>query len=81
MGGVGTGLELPYSWLMRNNITVRGQWMYPPDAARRMVGMVRAGLVDLAPGDITAFPLEEANAAVAHAAAKAGPFNMTVIQP
>lgn len=33
MGGMGTlggaGLDRPYPWLMRNNITVRGQWMYP----------------------------------------------------
>src|SRR5206468_7586130 len=48
MGGVGMAgggdLDLPYSWLMRNNITVRGQWMYPPQAVTRMAGMVRAGL-------------------------------------
>lgn len=36
MGGVGMlggeDLALPYPWIMRNLITVRGQWMYHPAA-------------------------------------------------
>ena len=36
MGGVGMlgggDLALPYPWIMRNNITIRGQWMYPRQA-------------------------------------------------
>lgn len=35
MGGVGMlggpELELPYPWIMRNNITIRGAWMYDSD--------------------------------------------------
>lgn len=85
MGGVGMlgggGLELPYSWMMRNNITVRGQWMYPRDAVGRMVGLIRAGLVSLDNFEITTFALDAANDAVAHAAQHAGPFKMTVIRP
>jgi alcohol dehydrogenase len=85
MGGVGmlggTGLDLPYPWMMRNCITLRGQWMYPPQAATLMAGLVRAGLVDLDHFEITAFGLDRANEAVAHAAANAGPFKMTVIEP
>ena len=30
MGGVGVDLMLPYRHLMRNCITIRCQWMYPP---------------------------------------------------
>ena len=79
MGGV--GLELPYPWMMRNCITLHGQWMYPPHAATLMAGLVRAGLVDLDHFEIMAFGLDRANEAVAHAAANAGPFKMTVIEP
>ena len=32
MGGSRVDVSLPYAFLMRNNITVRGQWMYPRDA-------------------------------------------------
>ena len=85
MGGVGMlggpGLELPYPWIMRNCITVRGQWMYPPEATVRLIGIIRSGLLDLGNFDITAFDLDDANEAVAHAASHAGPFRMTVIRP
>ncbi len=85
MGGVGmlggAGLELPYPWIMRNCITIHGQWMYPPEATIRMVGMIRGGLVDLDQFEVKAFDLDHANEAVAHAAANAGAFRMTVIQP
>lgn len=85
MGGVGMlggdGLDLPYPWIMRNNITIRGQWMYSPDAAVRLAAMIRSGLVCLDNVAITRFPLDDANEAVAHAAANGGPFNLTVIEP
>jgi alcohol dehydrogenase len=84
MGGVGMsggpGLDLPYPWLMRNNITVKGQWMYPPDAALRMTALIRAGLVDLGQFSVTAFALDDINAAVTHAADNAGPFKMTIVR-
>ncbi|KRR26850.1 alcohol dehydrogenase [Bradyrhizobium lablabi] len=82
MGGVGgAGLDLPYSWMMRNCITLRGQWMYPPHAAILMTGLIRSGLINLDHFEVSAFGLDRANEAVAHAAANSGPFKMTVIQP
>lgn len=30
MGGLGVDVALPYRWIMRNNITIVGQWMYLP---------------------------------------------------
>ncbi|WFU37792.1 zinc-binding alcohol dehydrogenase family protein [Bradyrhizobium sp. CB82] len=85
MGGVGMaggpGLELPYPWLMRNCITIHGVWMYPPDAAVRLIALARSGLLRLDEYEVTAFDLDHANEAVAHAAAHAGPFKMTVIRP
>lgn len=85
MGGVGmlggAGLELPYPWIMRNCITIHGQWMYPPDATIRMVGLVRSGLLKLDHFEVTTFDLDKVDEAVAHAAANSGPFRMTVIRP
>jgi alcohol dehydrogenase len=66
---------------MHNETTVRGVWMYAKDAIPRMVQMVRAGLVDLAQFELTEFGLDDANAAVAHAAANAGPRQLTVLRP
>ncbi|MEM5310735.1 zinc-binding dehydrogenase [Paraburkholderia sp. JHI869] len=85
MGGVGmlggAGLELPYPWIMRNDITLRGKWMYPKQAVTLMTGLIRGALLDLGQFDVTTFSLDDANEAVAHAAANGGPFRMTVICP
>lgn len=85
MGGVGmldgAELALPYRWLMRGNVTVRGQWMYPREAPPRLVALARSGLLDLTHFDVTEFPLDDARAAVAHAAGKPAPFHLTAIRP
>lgn len=85
MGGVGmlggTGLDLPYPWIMRSCITIHGVWMYPPDATTRLVGLIRSGLLRLDHKEITTFDLDHANEAVAHAAANSGPFQATAIVP
>lgn len=74
-------LGLNYNWLMHNETTLRGVWMYGKDAIPRMVQMVRAGLIDLDQFEITEFGLDNANEAVAHAAANAGPRQLTVLRP
>jgi alcohol dehydrogenase len=74
-------VALPYAWMMRDGIEVRGQWMYPRDAVRRLVEMVRSGQIGLDAFVVTDFPLARVNEAVAHAAANAGPFKMTVVRP
>jgi alcohol dehydrogenase len=79
MGGIRDDISLPYAWMMRYGIEVRGQWMYPRDAIQRMIKLVRSGQISL--GEVTEFPLEKVNEAVSHAAANAGPFKMTVVRP
>lgn len=78
MGGVGMqgggDLELPYRWIMRHNITIRGQWIYPREAVPRMISMIDAGLIDLTHRAVTTFALNEINAAIDNGAANAGLF-------
>ncbi len=85
MGGVGMlggdDLALPYPWIMRNCITIHGQWMYPQAAGPRLAALARSGLLDFGQYEVTEFDLDDANEAVAHAAANGGPFRMTVVQP
>ncbi len=84
MGGVGRSQEddlaLPYPWFIRNDITVRGKWMYPREAVPEMVRLVQSGLIDLSQFHITEFNLEHANEAVNHAAADTGPLRLTVLR-
>ncbi|EPX63948.1 putative alcohol dehydrogenase [Cystobacter fuscus DSM 2262] len=77
----GAGLDLPYPWIMRNCITLHGQWMCPPEAVLRMASLIRSGLLRLEEFDVTAFALDDANEAVTHAAAHGGPFKLTVLRP
>jgi alcohol dehydrogenase len=81
MGGVGGDLRLNYSWVMRHNITVRGQFMYPREANARLIQLIRSGLLALDAFDITEFALDDVNEAVAHAAANGGPFRLTLVRP
>jgi alcohol dehydrogenase len=84
MGGVGMlggdDLALPYPWLMRNGITVRGQWMFPRAGAPRLISLARSGLLDLAQYQVAEFALDDVNEAVAHAAGDK-PFMLTVVRP
>jgi alcohol dehydrogenase len=85
MGGVGmlggADFSLPYPWIMRNSVTVRGQWMFPRTANTGMIRLVATGALDLSPERVTRFTLDQANDAVAHAAAHGGPFDRTVLVP
>ena len=85
MGGVGMlggdDLALPYPWIMRNCVTIIGQWMYPRDANPRLINLVRSGLLDLTHWDIQTFSLDDVNEAVERAAAEGGPFKSTVLRP
>ncbi|MFH8383507.1 alcohol dehydrogenase catalytic domain-containing protein [Kitasatospora sp. NPDC018058] len=85
MGGVGTlggdDLALPYPWIMRNNITIRGQWLCPRPAVTRLIDMANAGLLGLGAFEITEFALDDASQAVTHAADRGGRFALTVLRP
>jgi alcohol dehydrogenase len=85
MGGVGmlggADLALPYPWLMRNSITVRGQWLCPRTANVDVIRLVATGALDLAPERVRSFGLDAVNEAVAHAAAHSGPFERTALVP
>jgi alcohol dehydrogenase len=85
MGGAGMlggpDLALPYPWIMRNSVTVRGQWMGPRTANVGMIRLIASGALDLGPERITRFGLDQVNEAVAHAVAHGGPFDRTILTP
>lgn len=74
-------LGLNYHWLMHNDITIRGKWMYEREAIPRMISLIRSGLIDLDQFELAEFPLIQANEAVAYAADNAGPRQLTVLRP
>jgi alcohol dehydrogenase len=84
MGGIGMlggdDLAFPYPWLMRNSITVRGQWMYPRTANPALIRLLTSGALDLTPEQISPFPLTAVNDAITHATHDT-PFTRTTLAP
>jgi alcohol dehydrogenase len=79
MGGVREDVAVPYTWLMRNCVTLLGQFMYTRDSITRLIALVHSGQLRLDDRQLTRFRLEQANEAIAHAAATSGPFNATLL--
>lgn len=84
MGGVGMAgngeLKLPYAWLMRNNITIRGQWLYPREAIARLIALARAGVLQLNHYQITEFKIADFASAIEHAKTYSSPFSTTMLR-
>ncbi len=81
MGGVQTNLDIPYNYVMRNNLVIRGQWMCPRYAPLQLIELIHSGLLNLEPFSVSTFPLEQVNQAVHYAYEHGGPFQLTVLQP
>jgi alcohol dehydrogenase len=81
MGGVDAPLDIPYKHVMRNNLVIRGQYMYPRNAPSLLTALIGSGLLSLEPFSVQAFPLEQANQAVEYARDHGGPFQLTVLTP
>jgi alcohol dehydrogenase len=82
MGGSSSNIDLPYYPIMKNNITIKGCFMYPRTAVKKLIGMMEAGLLnaDFIQVDRT-FGLDEVNDAIKHAKNNNGAFKTTVLTP
>lgn len=49
MGGVQAALDIPYNYLMRNSLVIRGQYMYPRHAPLLLAALIRSDLLSLDP--------------------------------
>ncbi|HXT79280.1 MAG TPA: zinc-binding dehydrogenase [Acetobacteraceae bacterium] len=80
MGSMTTPLPLSYSDIMRNNWEIIGQFMYPAGAYLRLIGLLRAGLLDINPIRPLVFALADLRKAM-DAAADAGNLECVVMRP
>ncbi|KAH8553156.1 alcohol dehydrogenase zinc-binding domain protein [Umbelopsis sp. PMI_123] len=82
MSGSQGNIELPYYPIMKNNINIRGCFMYPRSAVKKLIGMLDAGLVDMDFIKVQeTFTLDRVNDAVKHAKKNSGDFKTTVLTP
>lgn len=80
MGGVKAAIDLPYFWIMTNEISIRGALMYPRSAPRELLEMMGAGVLDLSSVKLRSFRLEEIEPALDDAERSRGP-SYTVLVP
>lgn len=80
MGSMTTDLPVPYTTLMLNSWEIIGQFMYPAGAYRRLLDLLRSGLLDITPIRPRVYPLAALPEAM-EAAAAAGNLEYIVVQP
>ncbi|MFM0608196.1 zinc-binding alcohol dehydrogenase family protein [Paraburkholderia sediminicola] len=78
MGSMTVPLPIPYTEVMLNGWEILGQFMYPRDAYRRLLDLVRSGQLHLAALHARVYPLAELPEAM-EAAATASAFECVVI--
>ncbi len=80
MGSMTTPLPLPYTLTMLHSWEILGQFMYPASAYRRLLDLLRGGLLDITAIKTRPYPLAELPKAM-EAAAAAGNLECIVMQP
>jgi alcohol dehydrogenase len=80
MGSMTAPLPLSYGDILRNNWEIIGQFMYPAGAYRTLLGILRAGLLDISAIRPLRFPLAALPQAM-EAAAQATNFECVVVEP
>jgi alcohol dehydrogenase len=80
MGSMTTDLPLPYTAVMLNSWEIIGQFMYPAGAYRRLLDLLRSGLLDISAIRRRVYPLADLPQAM-EAAATAGNLECIVMQP
>jgi len=79
MGSMNTPLPLSYMDLMVNSWEIIGKFMYPVDAYRRLLDLVRAGMLDINVIRPCTFPLSVLPDAI-EATATAGSLECVVVE-
>lgn len=81
MGGIDVDLPIPYKYVMRNSLVIRGHYMCPRHAPLLLAGLIRSGLLNLDLLSTHTFPLEQVNQAIEYARDHGKAFHQTVLQP
>lgn len=80
MGSMTVDLPVPYTTVMLNSWEIIGQFMYPAWAYRRLLDLVRSGVLDITAIRRRIYPLADLPEAM-DAAAAAGSLECIVVQP
>ena len=78
MGALEEAIQIPYVETMVEELTIRGNFMYPPAAIGDIGRMIASKLIDLDLIDVQSYPMVEAADAIENASKKRG-FSFNVL--
>jgi alcohol dehydrogenase len=78
MGSMAVDLPVPYTYLMLNSWSILGNFMYPQNATKKLISLVKSGLLAIDVIKPKAFPLSQLAQAMS-AAEKAGSLENVII--
>jgi len=85
MGGIREDISVNYTWLLHNNITIKGKWMYTQEDPYLLTKMVETGVLKLGERagvkDVGVFPLEDWSKAFTAAEENPGWGTLALIAP
>ncbi|TPX38377.1 hypothetical protein SmJEL517_g00197 [Synchytrium microbalum] len=73
-GSLSAPLSINYGNLMRNNLEIRGQYMFTPQQMQDLIKLINVGIVDLSLFVSDAYPLKRIHEGIEAAAAMSGEF-------
>lgn len=78
MGSMAVDLPIPYTYVMLNSWSILGNFMYPKDATRKMLELVKSGQLSIDVIEPVVFPLAELDKAMDAAAAASNLENVMI---
>lgn len=85
MGGIREDISISYAWVMHNNLTIKGKWMYTQEDPYLLIKMIESGILKV--GDragvknVGIFPLDEWSKAFTAAEENAGWGTQALVSP
>jgi threonine dehydrogenase-like Zn-dependent dehydrogenase len=85
MGGIREDISISYTWVMHNNLTIKGKWMYTQEDPYLLIKMIESGILKV--GDragvknVGIFPLNEWSKAFTAAEENPGWGTQALISP
>jgi threonine dehydrogenase-like Zn-dependent dehydrogenase len=85
MGGIREDISISYTWVMHNNLTIKGKWMYTQEDPYLLIKMIESGILKLGERaglkNAAVFPLEDWSKAFTAAEENPGWGSQTLIAP
>jgi threonine dehydrogenase-like Zn-dependent dehydrogenase len=81
MGGIRSNVVLPFADIMRRNLTIRGNFMYPVEAPSKLIRLIESGNIPLQNLKFETFLLDDIEVAIDAACVRTKSGQTVVVTP